>query len=880
MHTAVAMAAALCTVPMASQADTQFTYTLDADVTTSAAVYNQWGSLVKTLWRGERKAAGTYTVTWDNMGYNGIGVPDSYVTSPNDGVYDEERAPIEYQLRLLTHNVDYVWEGVIGNTSAEFNGPTVFRSFGPPRSLAVAGDRMIIAVGYNEGQPGSHGFALADPLHDLNPLDPLVPTPWWRASKGTDTFISLEMVASDGQRLYWVNGGNAITNSKIGRRSFVLVSDIATQDYVTLPAGQNLCLNFRGDGTPVPIDPATYSGHVCYEGQYYHSVIDVETDIRAQPTGIAVQKNGPILAVAHGYQGLVKLFDKTSGAALGSFTIPVANFSTLQNNQIAMSPEGDLWVIGGTTVRRYTNLSTTPTMAAVAGGFSRPLAVAVHPTDNDLVYVVDGGNRQSLRSIQRNGTKRTWSFGGSSQLPANDPTMSQNRMLFALHSTNASPNVPAADTWAITESAGLAVLPDGSIWVTDTGNGRMLHVDADANYIEEIAYRPASYVSTVDANDPKRVFSNFLEYEVDTSAPLQPGASPSWRLVRNWLRGFPNAQVAARDFQWGGFTTVSTLSNGRTYALADDRLFELPAYGPARDTGLTLANLCPDAVTRCVMYENGDLGYAIGPYNRQNQLVNPSRPLDRQDQVVYRKRLFGFNENGNPWWGYQQIDAGISTAQVNPYVRGRPGFVVGSRFPRTKSNYVVFFDPAVGGDTSAGFPTSLINEGFHLGATQPGWLGMHVPSWVASPSGPLDGKGTFQTWDDDRKINYGGSNVWAVDDHVVYGYHGEFYKDLPTGRVGQANQVMHFHEEGLFIGQFGKTLLVNDPDSAFASPERAGNALSNILVRADADSMYWYHNDESHHAGVHRWRIGNLGSVKILAGQGQLNSSITLQPRP
>ncbi len=862
--------AACFALPTMAEAATQFTYTLDAEYTTSAAIYNQWGNLVTTLWRAERRDPGVHTFTWDNLDRNSNPVQATWVLSTDDMTGEQDVAPVEYQMKVLRHNIDYAWEGVIGNTSAEFNGPGVFRSLNPPRSLAIAGDTLFIAVGYNEGQTGGHGLRVSDPQRRLQPLDPLQEPPWYRAKKGIDPFISLEMVATDGQRLYWVNGGNAAPSAH-GHRSFVLVSDIASGDYVSLPAGEMVCLNYRGDGTPRPIDPATYHGHICYEDPYYPSVIDITTDMHFQPTGIAVQSHGPILAVAHGVQGQIKLFDKTTGALLNTLSIPVGNFSVLQNNQLGMAPNGDLWVIVGTTVRRYTNLATTPTLAATAHGFSRPLAVAVHPENDDLVFVADGGTSQKVKGINRHGNQRGWGFGQPTGHPTTDPEVRPDRLSFAFHYTNASAGRSPADTFAITESAGLAVQADGSIWVTDTINGRMLHVGPYANFIEDVAYRPISYVATVDPNNPKRVFSNFLEYEVDTSAPLQPGAGPSWRLVRNWLHGFPHTQIASTNFPWAGFATVTTLHNGRTYALAGDRLFELPASGPARDTGITLASVCPPAGGRCVLYENGDLGYATSS-NRY--------------QTVYRRRLIAFSESGNPVWNLPEATALMPTVHPYPYVHGHPGFVVGPRFPKTKSDYVVWFDPSVGGDVNAvpnPFPASLLNQGFHLGATLAGGYYSHWrPSWVESPSGLLDGKGRFQTWQDDRKVNYGGSNVWAVDEHIVYGYHGEFHIDPHTGWVGQANQYMHFLEDGLFIGQFGKPLLVNDPVSVHASPERAGNALSNILVRADAnaDALYWYHNDESHHGGVHRWRIGNLSSAVVLTGQGVLDSTIPLQPRP
>ena len=93
--------------------------------------------------------------------------------------------------------------------------------------------------------------------------------------------------------------------------------------------------------------------------------------------------------------------------------------------------------------------------------------------------------------------------------------------------------------YKVTDATGLAMLSDGSFWVVDTGNGRILHIDNQRNYVEQVAYRPASYSAAVDPNNPSRVFSNFLEYQVDTTHPLYPGLGNSWTLARNWRDSLP-----------------------------------------------------------------------------------------------------------------------------------------------------------------------------------------------------------------------------------------------------------------------------------------------------------------------------------------------------
>jgi hypothetical protein len=46
-------------------------------------------------------------------------------------------------------------------------------------------------------------------------------------------------------------------------------------------------------------------------------------------------------------------------------------------------------------------------------------------------------------------------------------------------------------------------------------------------------------------------------------------------------------------------------------------------------------------------------------------------------------------------------------------------------------------------------------------------------------------------------------------------------------------------------------------------PGLAGNSMSPAMVAnpTDEDELFLYHNDESQHAGVHRWRITGISSV-------------------
>jgi hypothetical protein len=110
--------------------------------------------------------------------------------------------------------------------------------------------------------------------------------------------------------------------------------------------------------------------------------------------------------------------------------------------------------------------------------------------------------------------------------------------------------------------------------------------------------------------------------------------------------------------------------------------------------------------------------------------------------------------------------------------------------------------------------------------------------------------GTFELRDE---VHYPASIVTAAGADIVYGYHGEGW------RQGQANQWLHYQDDGLFIGQFG-TPTYAWRNKVEARAGSAGNAFAPALVTVGG-KLYLWHNDESVHAGVHRWRIDDVESV-------------------
>jgi hypothetical protein len=94
--------------------DGKFTFSLPTPLTTSAGVFKNDSILVKTLWNIEKLGAGTYTRYWD-----GTNVYGNAISSP----------AASYKIKILSNNVNYTWQGTIGNNSDMMTGPTKHRGY-------------------------------------------------------------------------------------------------------------------------------------------------------------------------------------------------------------------------------------------------------------------------------------------------------------------------------------------------------------------------------------------------------------------------------------------------------------------------------------------------------------------------------------------------------------------------------------------------------------------------------------------------------------------------------------------------------------------------------------------------------------------------------
>jgi hypothetical protein len=730
---------------------TPFEFTLSEARKTSAGVFSADGRLIRTLWSGVPFPAGAHNRIWD-------------------GKDDLGRLAVagNYQIRVLSGQTSYVWEGVVGNTSNDWSGPGVFHFMTTPSGMAITGGNAYIATGYNEGYTSQARFAVGD--------------------TGAKTFIlgkgaQFMKVATDGSNVYWA--GDDANRADDG---FVMATVVGTDAQTSFSSGGTYAMTY---------------------GMAYSSAIDVIINTAgAEPTGLAVQQSHNYLFVARAGMNSLHVLHKGTGAVVHNLTFTAPG-------DLAIDPSDNLWMIHTVdderVVQRFTvNSDGTLSAGVVITGLSAPLAIA----NNGTLIVADGDDSQQVKAFNSSGSP-LWTLGDAGGY-ASSPLVSNSKFDF-------QPNLE------YTGGTFVAFAADGSFWVGDIGCYRVQHYASSLGFVDQIAYVPTFYSAAADPNAPTRVFANFLEYEIDYGVALGP-RNGSWVLKRNWRPGVPPGY----DSLYARMKYVATLSNGRTYAVLNGTLFELPPTGHLRNTGIAVS-------------------YASSFY--------PDGSLRRTDGGLYvetwdQKTLTGFDGSNNPLWSDWTNIASAPIDEVSPRY-GSDGYPARIA-PITSSGVLVSYD----------FLAQLVgpvpNKGWHLGGVQSGsnaWL------WRASPSGPANYLGNWPTdgtFDIGNYVGNAGGAVMTVDRHVIYGYRGENWKGVQT------NKYRHYYDDGLMVAEFGPTAY--DSGLAEAAPAMAGNAASNWVVKLEDGRAFMYHNDESWHGGLHRWRIDGLSTV------GEQTTSINWQP--
>lgn len=731
----------------------EFSFTLAAAARTSAGVYASDSTLVKTLWSGIHYAAGTHTAVWD-------GTDDEGILAPNGS----------YQIHVLSNNVTYTWEGVIGNTSSASSGPTVHKGYDIIRGMAFSGGTAYLGKGYSEGSPAHAKMLTSAPQSKIT----IFPT--------DGTGVNGSFVVTDGINVYW--GGVDPFKPTV---SFVFATKTSDDTETVFSSG-------------IPVK-ARY-------GRTYASAIDTLNNVNGEVSGLAVQKTGNYLFVSHKSLNQLHVLNKNTGALLQTLTFTAVR-------ALAIDTADNLWITytaaGNPKVEKF-QVNTNGTLTSlnlVPSNLVDPLAIAVSP-DNSTLVVADAGTSQQLKAYSNTTADSSWVFGELGGY-VNSAVVSNDKFYFS----------------DVRETLGtfISFQPDGTFWVSDAGNSRAQHYTATRTFIDRIMYLSRSYSCFVDKNNPTRVFSDYLEYTIDYRKPLAPD-NGSWILKNNWGYSIP----LDYDNNFNRLRSVTTLSNGKTYAMFSNssiskwQVAELTSAGTVRFTGILIP------IDNSQLYPDGSL--------RKVNVIALGQPS------VYRKKnLTGFDASDNPIWGPETI-----TASTQPATFRDPGYW-GSGInlkagETTSTGVLVAFDA---GGAHNGY------DNWHLGGIKPGntkWRWRTAMSTTTDYSGEFPKNGAF---DIGNTVNYPGSSAMALDRSIYWGYHGENWK------AGQTNKWNQVYDDGLFVGQFGITgaEVLNQEAPAMM----AGNVFSVNIVKGTDSATYVYHNDESFHSGVHRWKVNGLETI-------------------
>lgn len=726
-----------------------FSFSLPADARVSAGLY-KGDVLIRTVFSNKQYTAGKHNESFEAL--------------------DDDMHPITsvngLAVKVLSNNVKYDWEGVIGNTSDSMTGNSVYHNYGAIRSMAFAGGFGYYTVGYNERKPSYGKFKVTTPNQRI-----II----------TDKRIQADYVATDGVNVYW-----GCSDPYAKGASFVFATTVSDDSEVSFSDAQ-VYKTKRLSST-------------------FEKTIGYTEDVESVMSGFAVQQKGNYLFISRKKSNRIDVLDKVHGAIV--FTINLASPGAL-----AVDANDNLWVASNNAIRQYNIRDRDYKPLILIEGLQDVQAIAVSP-DNKMLLAADAGTNQ-LNAFSISSGASMWVFGQKGGYTANGPEVTNDKFYFK--------GQQVLKTF-------IAFEKDGSFWVGDPGNTRSMHYSADKKYVNCIAYRPISYSTFTDLNNPKRVFSDFSEYEVDYSKKLDPH-NGSWRLVRNWGAVVPDAL----NDKYGRLRNVMTLKNGRTYALSNDntnkltQVLELPSKG-----NLRMAGTIP----------NGYQLYADG------SLRNVSGTKIGAPEVWKERKLKGFTSEGNPEWEQDKV---IATSP--PLTKNDPApRNIRSMAEITSSGILVAYEGATPLNGANNRQAEDRSAAFHLAGIKLGedgkWLWRTAYATNLKYIGDFPRDGSFDIGN--GVVRTGDVMHHAVGKNIFYGQHGEFWKG------SQVNIWNHFYDNGLLIGNFG----VTGPEvkGKQAPYGMAGNILTGSIVEVNGN-LYLTHNDEGHHSGVHVWKISNLASI-------------------
>jgi hypothetical protein len=569
---------------LSAQSDS--TYTLLTNSRTSCGVY-KGDRLVRTLWSNKNQQAGTYYVNWDKKGDSGQTISEPYT------------------IRVISNNLTYRWKANIGNSSQDSIGPNKIRALRTPTDGVEVGNALYFSTGFVEGNTSTFKI-LKSNLKRMVPIRP---------SQCGDVDAEVRFCASDSNLVYWAgldaysrawpstNTTPPDTNSWAD--CFIYATRVSNDAGYTFSSGTNLKMSLA----------------VC---QNYSAIGVSLKDTAATPTGLAVMKNGNYLYLTQYKKGLVKCFNKTTGALIRTISLSLGDISII---------DSVVYGVSGNFVKGYKIQSNGNLVAnSFSVSINTPLNVSC---GNGLVYVTVGSTHQ-IKAYNTSGVLQ-WTYGQANGYKSS-PLVTNNKFHFI-------------DINELFRKGFTFPCADGSFWVGDAGNCRQLHISSSLNYIENISYLPMSYNASAIKDNPSRVFSSFLEFNADSN-----------KLVANWegnlKTGYINTSrrnIFENNFVYNNktFATIQYYPNGFTNDNG-----RTPEIVQLTDTGIRYTGIRLNSPqNRSFIYsfdKNGDIF--------RYDYTEATSGVD----TIIRKRFKGLNSSNNPTYANDSVYAVVPILANSP----------------------------------------------------------------------------------------------------------------------------------------------------------------------------------------------------------------------
>lgn len=747
----------------------QVTYTLEKGGNVSCAIY-QGGRMVTTLMKGEPKNPGTHTAPfWDGLDYEGNSV----------------LGDVEY--RFAVSNVTGgPTGGIVGQHSPVIDN-RIWRPLNNKVDVAIdpANLEQFMVNYYAEGRSSVQKSLPQKP----NSYFPILSRGTQQASQRIDLFRDTIYIAGE-QSFREVNTYVAAFHKD---KSYEF-SDWVDFGDTLIPSGNTFIPAFDFLTDTVPDIPG-------------NSLIQQDV------SGLVVTDNH--VWTARMEHNAVHVFRKSEGRVVNRIPIDAPALMDIAN--------GDMWMLTGDTVWRYTivgDTALTRTASFIGGGDIRALGVSpdesrlavatILPDWTNAVRIYDATTGAFLSEIS-NGSYLT------------DINYFPGKFMFN------QPKDSIRFTYVEWET-------DSTLIVPDWGNCQQLKISDTGEVLEVTGGHIALYDTEQDPNNVERLFLYLREYRRNYN--IDARKKSSWELIRNW-----NTDVT-RDSLTGELkrylTSPVTLSNDRTYALLPDRSIN-------NELRYMLYELDPDTGLRYAGFNglewDGENGGSELELQANGNLYTSYRESDTVTLAYYE--LLGFN-NADPIYSALKSWTKFSRTEYDRIitVSTSSGEIVGD------SIWTVFFQTKTAG-------------AYSLAAFR---RGDNKAVWVAAPGVLKDGNdptSRYETNGDftfDQRSNNSGSILRVVADScggsgdvVIYGDQGEFL----FGR--QANIYNAFTHDGLFLYHLG--VVAADADKYPNHPLMAGNNLG-WVAHAQGCKVIIHGADENYKGGSMIIELDGLFEVR------------------